>query len=298
MTSSEPDLASELAGDWRFLLLVGTGLLMQVAHPVIGGGVADHSSYQTDPFGRFDRSVWPVLAMVIMGDEAASFSADLRAMHRGIGGVDHEGRRYHAWDPEGAFLVPATACYAAELSADLFGSPLSAGQREQVYAGWRRAALDFGIPEREVPVDHAAYREWLGVVSRERLEDHPTARAVLSTLRRPPAPPRVPRPLWAALGRPVVGGLATLVTVGTLPPDLRERLGLEWTRGDARKLAAFAWIVRRVNAVLPRSIRTLPGRLVRRRFAEFQAYAAHGADLGIAPSMAATGSAGRPKAAR
>lgn len=285
MSSSEPDLAGELAGDWRFLLLVGTGLLMQVSHPVIGGGVAEHSSYQTDPFGRFDRSVWPVLAMVIMGDEAASFSADLRAMHRGIGGVDHLGRSYHAWDPEGAFLVPATACYAAEMSADLFGSPLSAAGREQVYAGWRRAALDFGIPQRDVPADHAAYREWLDRITRDRLEDHPTAHAVLGTLSKPPAPPWVPRILWRLGPQQLVGHLASLVTVGTIPPGLRERLGLEWTRGDARKLAAFALAVRFVNRLLPRRVRTMPGTLVRRRFASFQAYAAHGAELGTAPSL-------------
>lgn len=285
MPGTENGLAAELAGDWKFLFFVGSGLLVQVSHPVIGGGVAEHSSYQTDPFGRFDRSVWPVLAMVVMGDEADAFCADLREMHRGIGGVDHLGRSYHAWDPEGALLVPVTAHLASEMSAELFGRPLTPDQKEQVWAAWRRAALGFGIPERTVPADHAELVAWVDRVVGERLEDHPTARVVLATLGRPPAPPRVPGFLWRLGARQLVGHLATLVTVGTVPPVLRERLGLTWTRANARELAAFALVVRVVDRLLPRRLRGLPGSMIRRRFDEFSAYAAHGAELGMAPSL-------------
>jgi uncharacterized protein (DUF2236 family) len=279
-------IAQELAADWRLLLMVGTGLLIQVSHPVIGGGVGRYSSYRTDPYGRFDRSVWPVLAMVLMEEGADDYGRNLRAMHRGIQGVDHAGRRFHAWDPEGAFLVLASAAYVSEQVADVFGRPLDDGQRTEVFLAWRAAAVRFGIPERTLPDDLAGYRSWLDHVVTERLENHPTARELLGTLRRPPAPPRVPRLVWWPIGSLVVGPLATLVTVGTLPPNLRETLGLRWTRRDQAALRAFALVVRAADAVMPRRLRKITAEIVRRRGSEFRAYAAHGAELGIAPSIA------------
>ncbi|KAA1421339.1 DUF2236 domain-containing protein [Nocardioides humilatus] len=279
-------VAVDWAEDWRFLMLVGTGLLMQVSHPVIGGGVEAYSTYATDPYGRFDRSVWPVLAMVVMGEEAAGFSADLRAMHKQIGGTDHQGRSFHAWDPEGAFLVPATACYATEKAAEIFGKRLTADEAEDVYAAWRAAGLAFGIPESRVPKDYLAYREWLDAVVEERLEDHPTAHEVLGTIRRPPAPPRVPAILWRPIGHGVVGRVALLVTVGTIPPTLRTTLGLRWTARDERALRAFGTVVRLIDRALPRVLRKPTGRIIRHRWDSFRTYAAHGAALGIAPNLA------------
>jgi uncharacterized protein (DUF2236 family) len=287
--SPQGPIAQELAADWRLLLMVGTGLLIQVSHPVIGGGVGQYSSYRTDPYGRFDRSVWPVLAMVLMEEGADDYGRDLRAMHRGIQGTDHVGRRFHAWDPEGAFLVLASAAYVSEQVADVFGRALDDEQRAQVFLAWRAAARRFGIPERSLPDDLAGYRAWLDHVVSERLEAHPTAVELLGTIRRPPAPPRVPHLLWWPIGSLVVGPLATLVTLGTLPPKLRETLGLSWTRRDQVTLRVFALVVRAMNAVMPRRLRKLTAEIVRRRGADFRAYAAHGAELGIAPSIANEG---------
>ncbi|AEF42141.1 oxygenase MpaB family protein [Hoyosella subflava] len=278
-------IAEELATDWRFLLLVGTGLLLQVCHPVIGAGVGQYSTYRTDPWGRFRRSVWPVLSMVVMGEQAGEYSRNLRALHRGIQGVDHTGRRYHAWDPEASWLVLASAVYASETAADLFGEPLTDSQREEVFRSWKRAGIAFGIPERALPANHAAHVAWLDEVAMRRLVNHPTARELLGVLRHPPAPPRVPGWLWAPIGYCVVGPLATFVTVGTLPPALRETLGADWTHADEVRLRAFASIVRRVDRLMPRQLRSVSGTIVRRNWASNQEYAAHGAAIGIAPSI-------------
>ena len=190
--SSQLPIAQELAADWRLLLMAGTGLLIQVSHPVIGGGVGDHSAYKSDPYGRFDRSMWPVLAMVLMEEGADDYGRDLRAMHRGVQGADHVGRRYHAWDPEAAFLVLASAVYASEQIGDVYGRPLPDAQRTEVFLAWRAAAVRFGIPERALPDDLDGYRAWWDHVVTERLENHPTAHEVLGTMRRPPAPPALP----------------------------------------------------------------------------------------------------------
>ncbi|MGW4768589.1 oxygenase MpaB family protein [Nocardia sp. NPDC004278] len=53
-------------------------------------------------------------------------------MHKGIGGVDHVGRRYHAWEPEAYFFVLATAHRASEIVATRFGSGLTEAQRAEL----------------------------------------------------------------------------------------------------------------------------------------------------------------------
>jgi uncharacterized protein (DUF2236 family) len=48
-----------------FLLLGGTAaLLLQIGHPLVGAGVAAHSDYQRDPFGRLLRTLNTTLGIV------------------------------------------------------------------------------------------------------------------------------------------------------------------------------------------------------------------------------------------
>src|SRR5688500_13141160 len=41
----------------------GCALLLEVAHPLVAAGVADHSSFRTDPFGRLQRTLAAVTAL-------------------------------------------------------------------------------------------------------------------------------------------------------------------------------------------------------------------------------------------
>ncbi|WP_062980719.1 oxygenase MpaB family protein [Nocardia anaemiae] len=254
---SKDSLTARLAADWRLIMLAPSALLLQVAHPVIGSGVADHSIFKTDPIGRFDRSYWPTLALAFYGDDSAAYGRDIRAMHKGIGGVDHAGRRYHAWEPEAYFFVLATAHWATEIVATRFGSGLTESQRADLYDGWRHTALLAGLPEHAVPVDLPAFEMWFERVVRERLEHHPTVDDVLQTMSRPPVQAPIPAWLWKLLMWRIVGPLAVWVNTGVLPPVLRERLGLEWTARDECWLRRYAAVIRGVDRVLPPPLRTI-----------------------------------------
>ena len=61
-------------------------------------------------------------------------------------------------------------------------------------------------------------------------------------------------PAWSAL-HGTLGRLAQLVTVGTLPPELRELLDQRWTRRQQAELDALAAAVRAGNAILPERLR-------------------------------------------
>lgn len=250
-------LTARWAADWRLIMLAPSALLLQVAHPVIGSGVAQHSVFRTDPIGRFDRSYWPTLALAFYGDDTAEYGRDIKAMHKPIGGTDHAGRKYHAWDPEAYFFVLATAHWASEIAATRFGPGLSDAQRSELYAGWRQMALLAGLPERAAPVDLLSFEQWFDRVLRERLEHHPSVDDVLATLAAPPVPAPVPAWLWKLVMWRMIGPLAVWVNTGVLPPVVRERLGLEWTARDERRMRHYATMIRATNRVMPPPLRTI-----------------------------------------
>jgi uncharacterized protein (DUF2236 family) len=274
----DPDsITAKLAGDWRLILLSFNALLLQTCHPVIGGALVDHSVYTTDPWGRFDRSWWPTLALAFYGDRTATYGRDIRAMHKKIGGVDHQGRRYHAWDPEAYLFVLATGFNASEILADLFDRPLTQRQREELYEGYRRMALLVGLAERDIPANLTAFRQFYDGVINERLEFHPSTGEFLALIERPMPPPRVPAALWHPVSRLVFESNIKVLTVGTLPPVIRERLRLSWTPADERRLRRFVTQVRLVHKVLPPPVRQLTRTVALRRQDEIMATAAHNA---------------------
>lgn len=250
-------LTARWAADWRLIMLAPSALLLQVAHPVIGSGVAQHSVFRSDPFGRFDRSYWPTLALAFYGADTAAYGRDIKAMHKPIGGVDDAGRRYHAWDPEAYFWVLATGYFASAVAATRFGPGLSDVQRTELYAGWRQMALLAGLPERAAPQDLPSFEQWFDRVLAERLERHRSVDDVLATMSRPPAPWRIPGWLWRPVMWRLVGPLAVWVNIGVLPPVARDRLGLTWTARDERWLGRYATVIRTVDRVLPPPLRTI-----------------------------------------
>ncbi|WP_280262324.1 oxygenase MpaB family protein [Nocardia wallacei] len=280
MTSAAPDVercaeplrglapdapAARYAADWRLLLFAPAALLLQVAHPVIGSGVAQHSIYRADPVRRFDRSYWATLALAFYGDETAEYGRDIRALHKPIGGTDHAGRRYHAWDPEAYFWVLATGYWASTLIADRIEDGLSRAERAELYAGWRQMSLLAGLRERDAPADLDAFEAFFDRVLAQRLERHPSVQDVYEVMRRPPAPARVPNLVWKPVMWGVVGPFAAWVNTGVLPPEIRDLFGRTWTHRDERLLRVFFRTVRVVDRVLPAPIRGITRTVAVRR---------------------------------
>jgi uncharacterized protein (DUF2236 family) len=60
---TDPGLFGPESITWRVnregVLLLGGGaaLILQVAHPLVGAGVAEHSNYREDPWGRLYRTL-------------------------------------------------------------------------------------------------------------------------------------------------------------------------------------------------------------------------------------------------
>jgi len=251
------------AGDVRVLVAAGYALLLQVSHPTVGAGVSEHSEFQRDPWGRLLRTLDYTCTMVYGGPRAAGeMGQRIRAFHRQINGRTSDGRRYHALEPEAYAWVHATLAEGVVVAHDRFGRRFTAAQCREFWSEWRSLGRLLGVRERDLPPDWRGFREYFEEMVDHRLEHTAAVDEVLAALSRP-APPTVALRggRWAAL-RPPLGHALVLATVGLLPPPLRRRFGVRWTRANELELRAVASALRAMTPLMPSWLRnTGPGYL-------------------------------------
>lgn len=256
-------LAWKHAGDNLQLLMAGTTLLLQVSHPVVGAGVEQHSVFKTDPWGRLQRTTEWGLRLLYGGPEKAPQAGrELRDLHRGIKGTDDKGRRYFALDPEAYAWVHLTTYYAMVTTQCHFAErPFTAAEEAQLYQEWLQQGRVLGIRDEDMPQDLPVFWRYFDDMVQNRLEETSLARYLLDVslkqAKRPPDLKWLPEWLWNRLYRSA-GSWATLATAATLPPVLRERLGVEWNAASAKRFRRLQRIVRWSLPVLPLKVRYAP----------------------------------------
>ncbi|GAA4880119.1 oxygenase MpaB family protein [Saccharopolyspora cebuensis] len=241
------------------VFVAGTGLLLQVAHPVVGAGVLQHSDFRNTPWSRAFRTHLSTMRFVYGLGHGAEVEGDrLRRVHRTIRGVDEQGREYHALDPVAYAWVHLTLARFMVDTAAWFGTPMTEDETERMWQEFRAVGRALHVRDRHMPPDWAGASRWFDEVVHEVLESNQSTRDVLDSLAHPAPPhPLVPRRAWDLVMRPA-GRVVTLTSVGILPEELRDRLGLVWTSADERRLRRFAGVVRAVMRVLPEPLRYPP----------------------------------------
>lgn len=256
-----PDsLTWELFGDLRGLLLTARAGILQNMHPALAAGVVEHSDVFENLWNRLLRSAPPILGVVYDGADAPATGATVRDYHRHVKGRDEHGRRYHALDPEVYFWAHATFFESQIAGAAWFGTPLTPAEQERLYEESVRWYAQYGVSMRPVPPDYAAFRRYWDHMVEHVLEPTTPVRWAIDPARRrdvPPPYPWIPRPLWWAL-RPLVMGGSIWIATGTMPPVLRERLGLSWSARDERRLRAFGRLVAAAMRLVPHDLRYMP----------------------------------------
>ncbi|MFW0872655.1 oxygenase MpaB family protein [Rhodococcoides corynebacterioides] len=241
-------------GDWRGMLQGPWAGSMQNMHPGLGAAVTEHSTFELERWQRVMRSLYPIGGVVFDGARAADTAARIRRYHNDIGGVDAQGRRYHALDPDTFYWAHATFYVGTLRTAECFMGGLTEAQHEQLFAEHRQWYALYGMSMRPVPATRADFQRYWDHMCREVLEDTPAARVVLdlSELPRPPFLPWLPARVWALL-RPAVARSAVRLTVGLYDPSVRELLGYSWSEADEH------WF-RRVCRAVELAFRLVPAR--------------------------------------
>ncbi len=243
----------QLAGDLRLLGGAGYALILQVAHPTVGAGVGQYSGFAQDPWGRLFRTLDYVNGSIYGGPEmAGEIGRRVRNVHKTIKGTTADGRRYHALEPEAFAWVHGTLAESIIRNHQLMGRTITRDEREEFWQEWRALGRLIGVRDRDLPTDWAGFRLYFDRMCADVLEDHPTVHEVLETLDKPGAPPvpGLPDPLWNAMRKPLARQLH-LMTVGLLPPVLRERFGLTWSPAHQAVFGALCATVKTSGLLLP-----------------------------------------------
>ncbi len=208
-------------------------LLIQTAHPEVVAGVAQHSSFRTDPLGRLTRTSFFVTATTYGAkpevDEAVNI---VRAVHRPVKGLSERGRAYDANDPAQAAWVHNVLTDSFLCAYQHYGPrPLAPEEADRFVLEQARIGARLGATP--LPETAEALATWVC--------DHPDVAAsraqadVIAFLRRPPVP----------VGPGLGYRLLLEAAIPTVPAPLREVLGLRVSspraRAGALALASLRW---------------------------------------------------------
>ena len=122
-------------------------LLLQSLHPLAMAGVAEHSDYRGDPWGRLQNTS-TFLAVTTFGtaDDAQRAVDRVRGIHRRVHGVAPDGRPYRADDPHLLEWVHIAEVDSFLLAHQRYGAePLDQAGRDDYVADTARVATALGV---------------------------------------------------------------------------------------------------------------------------------------------------------
>ncbi|WP_250286312.1 MULTISPECIES: oxygenase MpaB family protein [unclassified Frankia] len=242
-------------GDPSMIVAGIRALLLQGVHPLAMAGVAQHSAYRADPWGRLLRTATYVETITYGTTAQARQAAErVRRVHTRVRGTEPtSGRPYRAGDPELLLWVHVSEAESFLSTARRCGLRLTDSQADAYFAEQVRAAELIGIPAEDVPDSQAAVAHYFTRM-RPHLRVTPQSREMISFILRPPMPRWVSRttparPAWSAL---------SAIAAGMLPGWARRLYGLPDTPLLDTAACLGARATRTALLALPRRLRQVP----------------------------------------
>lgn len=239
------------AADYRAegILLAGAGraILLQLANPAIGRGVAEHSTFTERPVNRLKGTLTYVYAVVYGND--SQVNEVRRRVNRAHVPVhrpaDETSTGYNAYDPALQLWVVATLYDTALTIIEKIYGPLDDDSADAMYQDYARIGTALQLPPGMWPKDRAEFhRYWADRVATLHAED---------------AGVRVGRgllfPKHTALWYRAIIPPARFLTAGLLPHQLREDFGLAWSDRHERRFNRTFRILAVAYPRLPQGIR-------------------------------------------
>jgi uncharacterized protein (DUF2236 family) len=242
-----------ISGERLAVLAWPRAILLQVAHPLVAAGVNQHSGFRASPVAAYERLHATIGAMrqLVFGteDQAAATVRRILSVHDRVNGtLQHgagphaSGTRYTAHDPALLLWVHATLLDSHVRILEAVLRPFTADERDRYCRETASFAELLGASPDDVPRTWADLQAFMTAqIEGGHLAVGADARAVAPAILRPP----FSRLVWP------FRYAGELVTVGSLPPAIREGFGFAWdaTRERHRQRAVAA--LRAVRAVTP-----------------------------------------------
>jgi uncharacterized protein (DUF2236 family) len=215
----EPDSPiTRVHGDASMFIGGIRALLLQTLHPAAMRGVAEHSGYRGDMWGRLARTS-RFIAVTTFGtaDDAQQAVDMVRAIHERVTGTMPDGTTYAASDPHLLGWVHVAEIDSFLRAHTVYGrQPLTGAERDRYVAETAEIARRLGVldpptTEAELAATIASYRP--------ELRGTPEAREAVSYLLFRPPLPFVARAPY---------GVLVAAAVGLMPRWTRRPLRLPW----------------------------------------------------------------------
>jgi uncharacterized protein (DUF2236 family) len=232
--------------DRSFPLAGIRSLVVQALHPLAMAGVAQHSTWQQDPFGRMAATSGYILT-VTYGDTAAARKAGsfVRAVHGHVTGTDPvTGLAYRAGDPALLLWIHAAMVDSIVQIVQRYGRGLDAADADRYVAEMVTFAELVGVPAEDVPASVAALNDYIESI--DLLQATPAARDSIALVLDPPWLDAETRELWRELGQ---------VAIGTLPEWARSMYGFDRPPPEAMEREP----VRQLIGAMDFAFESLPG---------------------------------------
>jgi uncharacterized protein (DUF2236 family) len=232
-------------------------LLLELAHPLVAEGVARHSDFQRNPLGRLYRTMRAMTDITFGStDDARRAAQHIQRCHQPVHGFlqseTHSlpfGARYAANDPLLKLWVLATLVDSSLLVYDQFVAPLSLDEKQAYYEDSRRLGQLLDIPSQMMPATYADFLAYMdAMLKSELIKVSDTARTIMRALFAPP--------LFGFIARRM-----SFVSIGLLPPHIREAYTFPWDARRETRLHRLAELSRRIRPWLPSIVCVNPGAL-------------------------------------
>ena len=175
----------------------GAAVLLQVAHPLVAAGVAEHSAYEQDIWRRLVRTL-RALYLITYGSkaEADRVGAAVQAAHAHVSGttatrlgVFPAGTSYSAGDPALMVWVHGTLVHASLSAYQRFERSLARADQERYYREMTLVARIFGTPAGAIPATLADFEEYFAAqIAGETIAVTEPAREIARVILRAPLP--------------------------------------------------------------------------------------------------------------
>lgn len=235
-------------------------ILLQLAHPLVAQGVADHSTFRAGLFTaavRLHHTVAAMRRLSFGGTEEAQRTIDgILAIHRRVNGTLRDaigpfavGTRYSAEDPALVLWVHLTLLDSLPRVFHELVSPLAGSDLDAWCAESAPVARALGARPHEVPTSWTEVQAAIaGFEARGQIIVGNTARRLARDVLSPRLSTAIAPVRW----------LNRTITIGLLPPRVRTQYGFSWTVGDERALTRAIALLRAVRRRTPRRLAHWP----------------------------------------
>jgi uncharacterized protein (DUF2236 family) len=232
-------------------------ILLQLAHPLIAAGVAEHSTFRGGTRAalfRLHQTIGAMLAISFgtVGERQSAIDGIL-AIHRRVhgtvpsaGGPFAAGTSYSAEDPGLLLWVHATLVESILLGFEQVVAPLTPAERDRYCAESADVAVALGADADAVPRSWNAMRALVarGYASGDIVVGD-QARALAASL---------VTPFGGWIGRHLVTPILSVLAAGQLPTAVRLQYAFAWSPRRERIFLGLIALFRATRRILPRQV--------------------------------------------